>query len=939
MNKATLKGDPGVRPGFCRADRDRSGIALVVVLGFLTLLTILAVSFAISMRTERMSSNLHVQATQARHLTHVAVARAMQDIEGRLGWLADPNTDRYINTPMAPQWSVMSSTGTATQVDLATGVATNYLPGITLIEPDGVTNPTNTPKWAEIVVDGQIIGRYAYEVVDCSGLVDITAINQQQRNPTYVPNAPGGRANVGSSPMIAADPRGIQISPGILQEFGGSAANVTAFLAELSNNWGRVESMAELRQLLRQAGCNPPQHSFFYSYAPNHEWFDKYDQVVRPRTVIGTNEAAFRANETDILNGLSLFVEQVDQRAGRPHNLTRPYIDGIQDGWASQIDPRTAYDAILNYIDADWIPEKVIGTYSGTGVNSVNCEPVPMITEIIFSNHIGGVTNAVGSTWTNNLDVYVELANLSPITNERSYQLEVQITSFPASSNLKVNSGGYVVVPLPSPWKPNEYRVWPHKVTARIVETLAAASARPPSYSVIARVKDMSGIDAASGTIVDIANGIVMAATDAIGKSSPFNPPFDEKKMTSKTPFQPIMGHLANWLDSQYRIRTESVLPVLAGNWETVVTPGFYNREGFMNAGDTNGTVTWFQSVSRSQDRIDTIGELHRCMLTGLSSGEVRYWSFRDGAMMAWPPAAAKPVRDYQLHDRFVITTNVPTRGTINPNTRYSNVLAQVFVGWQPEWFAGIRGSLTKAIMYAPPGLMDPNLYEWQMSDWTYSDSYALRTARRLMVQRDVVLLPPYVGPASDTIYQYMNWGDAVDSVIRRWNHKWGTSCGRSSQSLVWVSTSPHLEGGPLNGVYIDVDWDNLPQWRGYNLGTEMGMVWGGNNVNGTLGWEINGAWGVIPGQWFELHNPRQNIFTILVAAQAIAPKPAGSGVSNSDVMSERRAVLVVWRDPWPTADDGDVNANGVPDRYDRLIPKSQRKHRSFVKFFKWLDE
>jgi hypothetical protein len=823
----------------------------------------------------------------------------------------------------------MSSTGSAAQVDLASGVATNYLPGIAFTDPDGVTNPTNTPQWTNIEVDGQIIGRYAYEVVDCSGLVDITAINQQQRNPTYVPNAPGGKANVNASPMIAVDPRGIQISPSLLPEFGSSSANVAAFQAELSNNWGRVESMAELRQLLKKAGCGDPTYSFFYSYAPNHEWYDKYDQVVRPRTQIGTNETTFRANQADFMVGMNLFLEQVDQRAGRPHNSganSRPYIDGVQDGWASQIVPETAYDAILNYIDADWIPEKVAGTYSGTGVNSINCEPVPMITEIIFSNHISSATNAVGgSTWTNNLEVFVELANMSPITNSRTYQLEVQITSFPASKNLKVNSGGFVIVPLPSPWKPNEYRVWPHKVTARVVEDLPFATAQPPSYSVIARVKDMSGADAAVGTIVDMANGIVLAATDAIGKSSPFGAPFDEKKMTSKTPFQPIMGHLANWLDSQYRIRTESVFPVVAGNWETVVTPGFYNREGFMNAGDTNGTVTWMQSVSRSQDRIDSMGELHRCMLTGLTTGEVRYWSFRDGAMMAWPPAAAKPVRDYQLYDRFVITTNVPTRGTINPNTRYSNVLAQVFVGWQPEWYAGIRGSLTKSIMYAPPGLMNPNLYEWEISDWTYTDSYALRTARRLIVQRDVVLLQPYVGPASDTIYQYMNWGDAVDSVVRRWNHKWGTSIGRSSQSLVWVSTSPHREWGPLNGVYIDVDWDNLPQFRGDNLGTEMGMVWGGANITGSLGWEINGVWGVLPGQWFELHNPRQNIFTILVAAQSVASKPVGTTITPSDVLSERRAVLVVWRDPWPTADDGDVNANGVPDRYDRFIPKSQR--------------
>lgn len=936
MQKALGHGAPG----------NRSGIALVVVLGFLTLLTILAVSFAISMRTERMSANLHVQATQARHLTHVAVARAMQDIEGRLGWLWDPNTDRYINTPMAPMWLVMSSTGSAAQVNLASGVATNYLPGVAFTELDGVTNPTNTPRWANIEVDGQIIGRYAYEVVDCSGLVDITAINQQPRNATYSPNGPGGLMNVNTAPMTATDPRGIRISPNLLSEFGGSAANVTAFQAALSNNWGRVESMAELRQLLRQAGCNPPQYSFFYSYAPNHEWYDKYDQVVRPRSLIGTNEAAFLANQADFLNGVSLFLEHVDQRTGRPHNLTRPYIDGIQEGWSSQIDARTAYDAIYNYIDADWIPDKVAGTYSGPGYNSVNCEPVPMITEIIFSNHISGVTNGLGSTWTNNLDVYVELANLSATTNHRSYQLEVQITSFPASRKLKVATSGFVAINLPTPWKPNEYRVWPHKVTARIaggVEgDLMTTSAQPPSYSVIARVKDMSEIDAPAGTIVDIANGIVLAATDAVGQSSPFNPAFDHKKVTSKTPRHPVIGHLANWLDSQYVIRNVATFPNVNENWDPVVTPGFYNREGFMSAGDTNGTVTWLQSVSRSQDRIDTVGELHRCMLTGLSSGEVRYWSFRDNARMSWIPNPPLPIRDYQLHDRFVITTNVPTRGKINPNTRYSNVLAHVFIGLEPEWFAGIKGSLVASRMYCPPGEMNVSTYDWRLTDWAVSEQSALNTARKYILDRDVVLQPPYQGPPSDTTYQFMNWGHAVDSIVRKWHHKWGHSCGGTPQSLCSVDASPHFEwpdGSLFGGQDINVDWRNLPQFRTRNLGTEINLPWGGAAVSTSLGWEINGVYGVVPGQWFEMWNPRQNIFTIVVAAQAIAPKPVGSAVSDSDVTGERRAVLVVWRDPWPTADDGDINANGVPDRYDRLIPKSQRKHRSFVKFFKWLDE
>jgi len=61
----------------------------------------------------------------------------------------------------------------------------------------------------------------------------------------------------------------------------------------------------------------------------------------------------------------------------------------------------------------------------------------------------------------------------------------------------------------------------------------------------------------------------------------------------------------------------------------------------------------------------------------------------------------------------------------------------------------------------------------------------------------------------------------------------------------------------------------------------------------------------------YRLLNPRENLFTVLLAAQVTA----GSGV-----LAEQRAVAVVWRDPYP-----DTNNGG--------------RHPMLVRFFKWLTD
>ena len=64
-----------------RARAGRKGSALLIVLGFLAFMVVSAVSFAVYMRTERLSSSGYRYSVAARHFCRAAFARALSDIE------------------------------------------------------------------------------------------------------------------------------------------------------------------------------------------------------------------------------------------------------------------------------------------------------------------------------------------------------------------------------------------------------------------------------------------------------------------------------------------------------------------------------------------------------------------------------------------------------------------------------------------------------------------------------------------------------------------------------------------------------------------------------------------------------------------------------------------------------------------------------------------
>ena len=155
-------------------DPNKRGIALITVICLLAMLIILAVTFSVAMRTERIAGRTDLDLSKARQLTHAALARAFDDV-GRS--LDNGSTVFY----MFPPWTNMfTSNGTYVSDTLIGSNALAYIP--TELKNSVISN-TNKVKWVDFTNNAnQVVGRFSYWVVNVSGYADANMIDQTNRN-------------------------------------------------------------------------------------------------------------------------------------------------------------------------------------------------------------------------------------------------------------------------------------------------------------------------------------------------------------------------------------------------------------------------------------------------------------------------------------------------------------------------------------------------------------------------------------------------------------------------------------------------------------------------------------------------------------------------------------------------------------------------------------
>jgi hypothetical protein len=321
------------------ADSDsRRGIALIIVLGFLTLIVLLGVSFAVLMRTERLVASAYAQEVRAKDLAMTGLTRAIEHVDDEL-------RSKQLLAPH-PWRALASSAGGGGPANLLSGVAVDHIP------PDVRTEAMTKASGAEWITIGDPtgpgdLGRVAYVVVDCSGYLDANYFGRLPRTGNVTPDA---------------------LDPSLVSEFAGGG--MSGFVGQRDGLYGYFENYHELVNFaVAQSSLMDPPVNNFFSYSRAHDSARWDNGQIKARVDIadpGVNWSAVQARLQDC-------------GVPRPAEVTQNLRD---------------------YLDADSIPNAGGSIPASAGVQSFLTERVPMVNEIVVSNMVehttgGGYTNTL----------------------------------------------------------------------------------------------------------------------------------------------------------------------------------------------------------------------------------------------------------------------------------------------------------------------------------------------------------------------------------------------------------------------------------------------------------------------------------------------------------------------------------------------------------------
>lgn len=449
---------------------NQQGIALIMVLGILSVTIILAATFAISMRTERVAAGNSVDSVRAKHLVRTALHLAMADIYQDLhiverdtcsvagNGLSVSNASQYpvglpiglhnvkwpqypiysagpgpggdtidikgsdgITIPLAgrgwevgniikrenpfgnsyPSWVAMASYSTnySTNNPISlTNHVINYIPASLMSAVSAVDAAAQPYYWKYIdaVVNGKTttVGRVAYLVVNCSGLLDA--------------NYAGGTNRAGGT-----DPAEIAID--YLGEINNATDFDSARKSYCASN-GPFETMPALSAGLSGKAGLPsswhPSNFFCYSAVLENEWSSNTLDVAAGGLLdISGNAERLRIIKPDII-----------------------YAFG-KCGLTNVGEAEQAYINLIDYVDID--------SYAGNEWESVprnlhaSVEAVPMINEVMIYNSVTVDSNHYD--FANTLKVELWYPFVSPNPALFTFELQANVNSDGSASPPPIN--------------------------------------------------------------------------------------------------------------------------------------------------------------------------------------------------------------------------------------------------------------------------------------------------------------------------------------------------------------------------------------------------------------------------------------------------------------------------------------------------------------------
>lgn len=774
--------------------QNKNGIALIVVLGFLSLLIMLAIALMITMRTERMVSDYALEDVRTRYLLHTALASAMIDYSSDL-WaegLVAPTTN----------YAIYESLGSGTNLgfQLLSGEVTNWLPRRYLYSSvpsfNGPAIAPNT-EWVLIhdkIAPQKVLGRYAYMCFDCTGQLDINLVSQF----------------TGTDPMKRGEGFSIgEIDASLLPETVGNKTDFFQGLQGARTIYKRFDTLSEIWNLNSTNGLvfSAAKLSQFNNFAPyslcyDRGWWDWDAGEQRAAGELSTGATV----PADIRNWTETHASQVFQDVG--YNQAN-----------------TMAQCLMDYMNknasGEWVP---------TATDIPTCKPIPMINEFRI---VHGLTYNAGAWEVRYVcDLIVELWFPWAFTNIQNYQLTVQPPVFNNGQPIRARLGGGPIVdftpipgggapiPISRTWNYNDFVVvtsryeFSYQFPLEPVETDFPVDCRPgraENFGFLLR-------DTTDGADVDaVTLGDIRIVLNALRMEWPPN----------TQEFQPQGARAVN----------DPRINHVSDAWDITLAPtlGSINSvENFNRASD--GVLEGLPLYARNSSNLSSVAELGY-IPTGVDpavANSAKRWNTVDlfstrGAKclsrFRCGPFGINPEQvgwysDTVEYPRPLTWTN--TAGLIHPNSTYTNVIIAAFQGTP---------------------------------------------------------IPDYPGGPTNTSVS----ADAAKYIATGWLLN-----GPSSNATDWVLTPAFSANGYLSNPIF-----------GINLN---------NNQKETI---IRNS--------FRLFNPNQNLFTIVVVAQGINDQGTIGDFDDEDIItSEKRAVALVWRDPFPNEDG---------------------RHEMFIRRLKYLDE
>ncbi len=804
-----------------RRGRDRQGVALIVVLGFLSIMLLMAVAFLTQARMERMVASSTLEAMRGRQIMRTAVNAAMNDYSRYL-WsenLVMPivtNGEKVFTSDSSGAQSLGGRTIGDDDIELMRGEVEDWIPRN--YRTSAVSNIVEDAEWVVVRENpnsgsSRILGRYAYACFDMSGGIDA---NLAARNEGVSGN--DGRA---ASNRVRRSVRDVPIR--LLPEVSEGGDYST--FKSLRKGWKGFDSLYALIHLTDGEPNDGNEGS-------NARWQPERKEY----------SPALASNRVSDLTPYSLSV----YRGGRYNQGAGTWTEPIRCSdavWTNVLAPIKSQfpgGVIPAWITTNAIYDYTHGSDVPLGLDYPSPKNVPMFNEIAGTYKLAETPDAANPGFS----TYELVLNL---TNEFWYP-------FPSSDNDTTKS---FMLPAPtvggsfatSGDKQLWFRLVLQGTGTEMVELddTADQTITPINLAVPARYNGGQPYVPSSNFTYRIPIERPPGNTNALPSGMTLR--VQGLKVIQPIYLQTADGSYADMLPKELSFPGAALQAASQPKaFAKAATDPRFNHEAGLWTEENGGTGSlnemndWFNNAAAKR-KFQEEGTNLYCrngpmktpaelgfICTGKGEWETIDLCTDDAVEMLsglvadtnlWATATGGAGNSWQGTSVFY------TNGTINPNTRSSNVLMSVFVDLPTHEVPNVDSARIEAV------------------------------------------------PLNDDTVGGMDVVALITKEILEETEE-GTFATTFQAGSDWARIPCMRQGGDLSKMGLN--------------GSSEGL---NNNQREAL---IRNTWGVF--------SPDNSLFTVVVVGQAIKEGPSGVGIWNTDddiITGERRAVALVWRDPFKT--------------------------------------